>query len=433
MAFRAPTKGVAVMGSPTLNELLELAGPVKANHDGEGKTAPEGDSSSLQKMLRAALGAPVGLESIRHVLVPGDRVVVAVSGSVPRLAELMDLLRQELQPVVAGSEELVGTVEFLVAPAALARMKESGQPIRVDEAKGVVLHDPAEPADHALLATGCDDEPLQINRRLFDADVVVLMTSRAGEGTPRQEPADVFPQFGSVTCQENQRRQKPSHAARDRALVDRHLGIDFEIVVQTQPGGAIAGLLCGLRQPSDAAAEQRIASTPDEPPAGNAKAVVATIETPSSGSVWQEFEQALRVADERAFERAPVVVWSRIGELPDPRHAGHFRHGFDREESGRVDDSDDSLAAILGRRPVYLCSQLDQADVEELGLGHVGSIRELRHLLESTGPPLLIRDAHLQHPARTANREENESDSQSLRIPARRERDLASDTGGFRS
>ncbi len=122
------------------------------------------DSCEDVAALCAALEDPRDYPPLRQILVPGDRIVVAIDPTIPRPAMILDALGQVFDRAGVGPESLT-----VLAPADAAAIRENAS---VGNHR-LQVHDPDDRAQLAYLASTKQGRRVYLDRLLTDADVVV--------------------------------------------------------------------------------------------------------------------------------------------------------------------------------------------------------------------------------------------------------------------
>ena len=128
-------------------------------------SAPAGmDSSQTRAAVRDALEMPWEFPPLRQMIVPGDRVVIALDSSIAGPRPILEVLGQTLR--AAGVE--TGGITVLMPAAG------TGDPMI---ATGIgdlfTVHDSRDRAQLAYLAATKEGRRVYLNRLLTDADVVI--------------------------------------------------------------------------------------------------------------------------------------------------------------------------------------------------------------------------------------------------------------------
>jgi|GEM_PF-6002377 len=344
-------------------------------------------------LCNVALGDESGQGPLNRVIVQGDHVAVAVMHAIPSIEVVVQELAGRIASItgVSGADAESPSTVFVFAPGTIAPGKigwltENHPDIRF------AIHDPGNEADQPLLAIGCEANPLAINRDLFDADVVLVLTSQDGHDG-EVESCGLYPALGSEAGQLHFEKQKSGKRSEDCRTVERCLGANFVIAVTAGPGGIPDGVFAGIGNAVHEAVRTRVRESWTTNAERDFDLIVVTIESPSGLGEWDGFRAALRIACQHAGEHAPIVVICDI-DHPPPDHVAH--------DFGLAMNDDDHASSVatrdvresVGQRPVYLASGLDQQTVEDLGFGYLENSSELGRLIKRLPNCGLIRDAH---------------------------------------
>ncbi len=361
---------------------------LNANDAGKSGIRP-----TLSALFETALGDSNETGALSQVIVEGDRVAIAVIHAIAGVEAIVGELAARIAAITKSAldndESL--SIGFVFAPGTMdprtcERLNEKAKGFRC------LVHDPENEQQQALLAIGCEANPLAINRQLFDADVVLVLASPTGKELSSERPA-LFPVFGSADGRSHYESQKPKKRVADRQSVERNLGADFQIAVTTGPGGMPDSVFAGISAGIGERVAKRVRESWALIPLRDFDLVVSTIQSPSGLEPWDELRAALKIASQHATDNAPLVVISPIERAPATHVAHEIELAMDDDDhAGGTAPRD--LQASIGHRPVYLASGLDRQTVEELGFGYLESAEELGRLVKRFPNSGLIRDAH---------------------------------------
>src|SRR3954447_11106547 len=120
--------------------------------------------------LQDALDHPLDFPALRQMMVPGDRVAIALDGSLTGVEPILLALKKSFDEAGVNTQDLT----VVVTP-------ESGPGMFQDLPEGMTLvfHDPSNREGLAYLAATKDGRRVYLNRHLTDADVVIPV-GRAG-------------------------------------------------------------------------------------------------------------------------------------------------------------------------------------------------------------------------------------------------------------
>ena len=358
--------------------------------------------------VSAALTSPLDLPSISQMIIPGDRIAIALDHEVPQPAAVLagilhaileaDLIEPQDITVVCSEASLLNT--DLLGPL----------PSDVQAAIQVELHDPHDTNNLAFLATSQEGRPLHINRTLFDADLVlpVSLLRLPGSLDYLGPHGSLFPAFADATTQE--RFQAPSsttspvHRKRRIEEVDEAgwlLGI--QLILQLVPGThqsllhVLASTAVGVR----AEGERLAKATWHHEVSAKAQLVIASIEGNHQQQTWTNFGRALHAASQVVQDQGVIVLCTDLQCGPGPA----LQRLSSREDDSTLshelnrDRSKDAISASLlvearQRNHIYLLSGLAAEAVEDLGLGYISENEEISHLIQQFESCILLANAH---------------------------------------
>ena len=358
--------------------------------------------------VSAALTSPLDLPSIAQMIIPGDRIAIALDHEVPQPAAVLagilhaileaDLIEPQDITVVCSEASLLDT--DLLGPL----------PSEVQAAIQVELHDPHDTNNLAFLATSQEGRPLHINRTLFDADLVLPVSLLRVPGSLDYlgPHGSLFPAFADATTQE--RFQAPSsttspvHRKRRIEEVDEAgwlLGI--QLILQLVPGThqsllhVLASTAVGVR----AEGERLAKATWHHEVSAKAQLVIATIEGNHQQQTWTNFGRALHAASQVVQDQGVIVLCTDLQCGPGPalqRLSSRDDDSTLAHELNR-DRSKDAVSASLlvearQRNHIYLLSGLAAEAVEDLGLGYISENQEISHLIQQFESCILLANAH---------------------------------------
>lgn len=388
-------------------EAIDLAGP-------EGST---GDDAAA--LAAAALERPDGVPPLERHVVPGDRVAVAVSGSVPCPSAVVAAVRERLEHAgIAPADTIV-----LRAPA-IAGLDDGdpadgGEP-RDDEPgaiPGQRRFDPGHESETAYIAADAEGSPLHVARMLVDADVVVAVGGFAWDaalGGPALE-GELWPAFARTTSRRDvvRRLARGGRLAlgdlRERAReIGWHLGTMANVRVVPGRGNSLHAAVFGT--PASAAEAAAALARGWRPSVdGSADLAVATLADPSAGwaTVVRAVAAAARVvrpdgticlACRSAAPPGPVLLrWRQGAPLP-----ALVKEALASGDETLVENAVQTrfLAKALGRRRLVLLSALDGETVEELEFGHADGPDAVERLAARAERLVVLRDAERMLPRR---------------------------------
>lgn len=340
-----------------------------------------------------------------HV-VPGDRAAIAVAGEIPQGPGVLDALSGCL---AAGGVAAEDTAILQAAPLEAAR--------RPDVLPGAVPFDPTSETATAYLAADAEARPLYLARSLVDADVVVAVGGFGWDAAlgGRSPEGELWPTFGR---RDNREAFTRALARRGReALVDWRgalhditwqLGVCASLRLVAGRAGSLHAACFGL--PEEATGLARAAAAGWRPAIEEpADLVLATVAAGGMG-----FGGVVRAAAAAARAATPAATLVIIaGEASPPGIVlTRWRQGTPlgpllREavasgDPALVADAVEAklLARALGERRLVLLSPLEEAEVEELGFGHVAEIGVVERLANRAEHVVVLHEADRMLPRR---------------------------------
>ena len=373
-------------------------------------TAPPGEAlADPAAAVESALADPLDFPPMAQATVRGDRVVLAVDADVPQLPSVV---AGAVRALLAG-DVFPEDITVVLAPTASRRVEDkptSLLPPSIAAEVKVAEHDPGDRESLSYLAASKENRPIYVNRLLFDADMVLPI------GCLRPETAlgylgvcgGVFPAFSDEETRQRFRSPNWAESAVHRRRYQEEsegttwlLGI--QMILQVVPGleDTILHVLAGQ---GTSVAEQGHRLCEDawtHQIAERAGLVVASIEGGQDEQTWDNLARALFAALAAVSDDGAIVLCTDLRCAPSPA-LQHLAVPDDDQSilrDIRHDRSPDALTAALliearNRAKVYLMSGLDEATVEELGIGFVTHEEEINRLVRQFDSCILLANAH---------------------------------------
>jgi nickel-dependent lactate racemase len=354
--------------------------------------------------VRAALETPIGFPALRRALTPDDHVVVVLDEQLPLLPALLTQVLQHLFEARVG----LGAITLLCRPAQESPEWVHDLPAEFRDVR-VEVHDPADRRRLSYLATTRRGRRLYLNRRIVDADQLVLLTRRTydpllgyagAEGALYPAFADeaTLKEMGSLLSMDVPGEQAWP-ARREAAEVAWLLGAPFIVQCIEGAGETISHVVGGLVENGDEAlrllnARWRLAVDT------SADVVVAGV---SGGPEHQDFAclgRALACAARVVKPEGRIILLTEarpdfgpasevLRQAEDPRQALQLlrRHGLPDMAAAF------QWASAAQRATIYLLSRLPAETAEELftvPLEHAGQVQRL---LGNAASCLFLSDA----------------------------------------
>jgi nickel-dependent lactate racemase len=347
---------------------------------------------------------PLDFPPVSQATVPGDQIVLAVDRAVPQAAAVVaGVVHALLEGHTQASDIMIVSTDPDAARLTSLLADDVRAQIRV------ITHDPRDADAIGFLANSQEGKEIRFNRALLEADVVLpIGTLRLDEGFsyfginsglfPTFSDAETIDRFrspGTTSSEVHQRRRLEE--AEEAAW---QLGSQFTLQVTPGPGDSILHVLAGdARSVAKRGRELCEAAWRHQSPT-RAELVVASIEGGPEHQTWDNFSRALFSASRAVRDGGAIVLCTELSCPPGPAlqrlksdaSDDQLMHALKRERS------DDALAAALLvterlRAHVYLLSNLEREDVEELGLGFVSSADDVERLSRQFASCILLGNA----------------------------------------
>lgn len=390
--LRLPTSANPIELSGTFGELCFAADRSVALHEGP----------AIESAVVRAMHEPVGLPPLSRCFTQDDQIAVALGAGVPQVDSV-------LRGVLTGlAEANIEPRQVTIVTATVEPTLATGLADAVDAGLRIERHDPADEDNLCFAGVDDRDEPLRINRRLFEADVILPVTCGHAPGHPAAHGAygDVYPTFGDAAALRRlaKTNSRPTHDS-DAERAGWVLGALLALQVVPGPRGGVAQVFAGEAHEVDREAarccQQAWAARVDSP----TSLVVITLATDPERQTWGTLATALDAASPLVAANGAIAVVTQLAAAPpqalieladadDPDHALHrLRSKNDPDLLIAT-----SMAAALQRGPLYLLSGLSDDDVESLGMTPLcsaaeSSAAELQRLVASRPSVLLLEDA----------------------------------------
>lgn len=344
---------------------------------------PAGETgAAAAQLVAAAVGSPGHGPPLGAHVVPGDRVVIAVAGSIPESAAVLEALSACLHD--AGVES---------ADVGVLRAAPLARPVSQEPTGGPTesLFDPTVESATAYLAADAEARPLYLARQLVDADVVVAVGSFGWDAAlgGRSPEGELWPSFGRS---QNREQFAAAIARRGRGgLLDWRaalhditwqLGVCASLRLVAGRSGSLHAAVFGLPEEATRLAREAAAAwrpLVEEP----ADLALATLSGEAAG-----FAAAVRAIAAAARVTHPEATICLVGSITEQPGIvlTRWRQGAPlgpllKEAIGSRDPAliadaalTRQLARVLGDRRLVLWSGLDEAVVEDLGFGHAADL-----------------------------------------------------------
>jgi len=364
--------------------------------------------SDLAGAVAQAVLNPLDLPPLPQLTVAGDRIVLALEEGLPQVGAVVAGVMRTL--LAAG----VDPRNVTLVRTRTDERRDAGGAVRqlppaVRNRLEQVVHDPRDRGSLSMLGVSRRDEPVYLNRRLCDADLVLPI------GVARPETSlgylgihgVLFPTFTDQRTL--QRFRLAASSLVPRRLEQRRVEAEeaawllgTQLVIQLVPGqgeqvlevvaGSAAAVAPQVRGSCEAAWQFHVPR--------RAGLVVAALPGGSSQQTWRNVARAIAQALEVVEDHGALVLLSDLRVRPGPA-LRRVARASSRETAQRAllrDNAPDGLAAaqLLRARErvkVYLLSRLDEQLVEDLGLVYLSSAEEVSNLARQYASCTLLANA----------------------------------------
>jgi hypothetical protein len=354
--------------------------------------------------LRDALDHPLDFPALRQMMVPGDRVAIALDGSLTGVGPILFALKKSFDEAGVSTRD----VTVAVTPESRPGLAQD-----LPEGMTLVFHDPSNREALAYLAATKDGRRVYLDRHLTDADVVIPV-GRAGFDPVvgyRGPWSVLFPglsqeatrvSYRQRLAEDSPRRLTPLCRLDEPFEVSWLLGSQFHLAQVPGvlgPNRIIAGLAESVRdQAIRAVNESWIFHSPDR-----AECVVAGIGAPGARTGLAELVDGLVTASRLVHQGGKIIALSRAGgkigpsfqRLRDAADSRAFSQALRGHESDIDSVSGRLLAQVLAWADVYLLSGLDPQSVEDLSMVPLDRDRDAVRLVAAARSCILISQAEL--------------------------------------
>lgn len=363
--------------------------------------------------IAAALAEPLDFPPLAQAVIPGDRVALAIEHGLPQAPVLVARLIRTLLATEPGPAEicvLQARADRDCLPDDVLALLAANQRERVEFA----VHDPHHRDSLCYLAADESGSPIYVNRRLFDADVVLPLGCLRLDAVLGYYGANatLYPAFSDqptldrfetsgigATADEIARRR---HEADEVAWL---IGAQMTIQVVPAAGGGVLDVLAGTSETVGRRGKELCQATWSYEIPRRAELVVAGIEGASGQQTWENVGRALAAAARAVTDQGAIALCTELADEPSatlrsisrakdlPAALRRLRKHHSADAAAAYE-----LAQALDHVQVYLLSRLDEEVVEELGVGHVASATEIARLASRRGSCILLANAQYAVP-----------------------------------
>lgn len=380
---------------------LELAGEaLLGSWPGPGGLAPD----DVATMVRDALEAPLDYPPVRQLVVPGDRLTLALDPALPAARTVL----KPLLEILAESGVELSDMTLVVPPGRRSR-HDLGLPPEV----ALAVHDPADSSRVAYLAATKEGRRIYLNRHLTDADVALPLGLLGCDPLLgyRGPWSVLFPGLSDAGTQASLRRSLPDdpwNRPSPRAHLDEPLEVSWLLGTQFHLGivpgrtgiaEVVGGLAESVRDRGIAAVERLWSFRSPEA----ADCVVVGIGGPGEPCGLDELVEGLVTGARLVNHGGRIVALSRAQGCPGPSLQRLMSLEDMKQAPAALKAHDDDADSVAGRRlarvlswaDVYLLSGLDRQVVEDLSMVHLERPDEARRLVARSNSCIVVNRAEL--------------------------------------
>jgi len=354
--------------------------------------------TEAEQLVTTAVTTPADGPPLASHVVEGDRVVVAVTADVPQDQVVLEAVVATLAAAGAGPDQI----------EVLRLWSNRLQP--VVSGATTTIFDPCNEADTSYLMADDNADPRYVARALVDADVVVSVGAFGWNAAlgGRATEGELWPAFSRKTAAEQLERTlalqpRVGHQAWKTTAQEVlwQLGVIAELRLVQGRGNALAGAFFGMPQDVIPAARRAARAWMPKLPRA-AEVTVATLADPHGGLAT--VGRAIAAASKVTYPDGTVCLVSRLSEEPGIVFT-RWRQGVAIEPLVReaIRSKDPALIAdalftrqvarALGSRRLVLASDLDEAAVESLDIGHAVSADDITRLCRSAESLIVLHEA----------------------------------------
>jgi nickel-dependent lactate racemase len=363
--------------------------------NGPGGMGPE----SVGDVFREALEGPLNFPPLRQMVVPGDRVAIALDDS-------LGDFQGELQGILEILAECgVDAEEATVISTAHAIPVDSHE---LPRGLAFEVHDPGDSSSLAYLATTKSGRRIYLNRRLTDADVVIPVGRLGFDPVlgyrgpwsvlfPGLSDRDTLTELRSLLPEDPHGRVAPRPRLDEEFEVSWLLGTQFQLGVVPGSTG-VARFVAGLAEAVRDQGIQEVQRFWTFRPPTRAECVLVGVGAPGRQTEIGELVEGLVTASRVVQHGGRIVALSRAMGPLGPSLQRLIDAGDVKEARAALrghDDDPDSitgrqLARVLSWADVYLLSGLDRQTTEDLLMIPLERAEDARRLVGRSGTCLVI-------------------------------------------
>jgi len=357
--------------------------------------------------VAAALDRPIDFPPLEQMVVPGDRVAIALAADTPGASQIIAATWNVLERRDVRPEDIV----VIQPPAA-----RNGRDPRLELPEAIrdrvkwVVHDPGDAERCRYLSATAGGERVYLAREITESDVVLPVGPIAFDAVLgyRGPFSVLYPGLSSheaITRSQGQGHSElePDNERPLRQLIDEIgwlLGIQFCIQVVPAAGVGAGDVLAGcpegvFRDGREQLADRWLVTLTQRP-----ETVVISVSSDAGGHGWDQVGRALKTARNLVAHDGRIVLLTDLDEDPGEglqlvRSSQAPGEALQPLRRTAPDDlaAATHLAAAADWAHVFLLSRLDGDLVEDLFLTPLAGPRDVERLLGGNGRCAVIEDA----------------------------------------
>jgi hypothetical protein len=364
------------------------------------------DPQGLAWQIRNGLDCPVEFPSLRDFVIAGDRIVVAVHSGLGSVELLLDPFLNAFDSIGGQRDQIT----LLFAERSNAeRFRQESVAGKTSE---IVVHEGVSDSALALLGGDDDDQPILIDRWIFDADLMIPFAPARRFGDRWPMMMDFVDSATRTRCRRHEERGDFAYADHDADLA----GVLVAVLAVMGPGGFAYDVVVGRPQGLADSIEGLHAAAWAVQPDPKADLVIAVIEDSRDRRTWQAIRDATIAASE-ASDNAEIIVVS-----DDRSQAGSEAResisGQPARQSGLIADAE--LRRMLSGRSVFLYAPWTAGIARDLGWRVLDGVDDVLSRVEQSAHPVVYRDPQRVAPQDSAKNRGGPSQRATTNSPSRR-------------
>ena len=341
------------MREDTVSAISSQDGTLEFEGDGDRLVSawngpPDSPPGELRDRVRLAFDTPIEFPPLRHVVVPGDRVVVPFDRTLPDADVILGVMVEVLGEI--GVESITAIVDGRTIGPSLAGV----------EGVTVVVHDPTDRESLAYLANTEAGRRIYLNRLIADADCVIPIGRLGyGAGDRYLGPWSVIEPGLADTAAKGESLVTPGRST-DLALAESSevswlLGSHFQVAGLPGRTGLLR-IIAGEAKAVQATGRPLLDDAWRFQVEDRADLVIAGVGGPGRSVIASGFADALRTGLRLVRRGGKLVLLSKLD-------LGTIREAI-RVPGQPRDDWDKALAWA----DIYLASEANADSVDDLGI-----------------------------------------------------------------